>query len=215
MLTRKSVVFGIVVALLLSLVVAGAALAQGPANRPADVPFVDEDGDGVCDVCGEAVGGRMMGGRWTGRGGLVFGQNDAWHGATLVSVAAEQLDMTVQELVAELEGKTLEQVIVAHGGDPTAVVEAYLAARKAVLDQLVADGRITQVQADTMLARMAEEANEHLTTVGACGGECTGAGERTGECGGLLWQSQPRGGRGMGNGTAPAQQRGTSRGRSF
>lgn len=208
MLKRKSVVFGIVVALLLSLVVAGAVLAQGPANRPADAPFVDEDGDGVCDVCGQAAGSRTMGGRWAGRGGLAFGQNDAWHGATLVSVAAEQLGVTVQELVAELEGKTLEQVIIAHGGDPAAVVDAYLATREAVLDQLVADGRITQAQADTMLARMAEEANEHLTTVGACGGECAG------ECGGSLRQMPPRGGRGMGNGAAPTQQRVAPRGRS-
>jgi len=208
MLKRKGMVFGIAVALLLSLVVVGAALAQGPAGTQ----FVDENGDGVCDVCGEATGGRMMSGRSASRGGPAFGQNDAWHSATLVSVAAEQLDMTVQELVAELEGKTLEEVIVAHGGDPAAVVEAYLATRKAVLDQLVADGRITQAQADTMLARMAKEANEHLIAVDACQGE--GAGEQ--RCGsGSLRPGQPRGGRGMGDATDPTQRRGAARGRSF
>jgi len=37
-------------------------------NAPAERPFVDEDGDGVCDVCGN-VPGEFAGGRgWRGQG---------------------------------------------------------------------------------------------------------------------------------------------------
>ena len=56
---------GIVVVLLLGVAVfAGGVLAQGPEDggTTPNGP-VDEDGDGVCDICGREIGGGRMRGR--------------------------------------------------------------------------------------------------------------------------------------------------------
>ena len=64
---------GLAVVFVLSIVaVTGVVLAQGP---------VDEDGDGVCDQCGQAIGEGLMRGwhfdqdgtSWIGRGGRMHG----------------------------------------------------------------------------------------------------------------------------------------------
>ena len=186
--------FMVVLAVLavLSLLVAGAALAQGPAGQPNTLrspQFQDKDGDGVCDVCGNAAPGQM--GR---RGGLMMGGR--WGGSTLPSTVAEALDMSVQDVWAEVrEGKTLRQVIVDHKGDPAAIVEQYVAGRKATLDQLVKDGRITQEQADLMLQHMREQATAHLDSSEFGGGMGCGNGQRPGN--GAFGGRGGRGGRGV------------------
>ena len=189
-------------ALLLSLAFGGAVMAQGR--------FGNQAAEGECDMSAlsgqmmrrGAIGGGMMGGNTAGgatsggmMGGYAFGAMAEWHETTLVSVAAQQLNLTEEQVIAELgEDKTLEQVILAHNGNPQAVVDSYVAARKVILDKLVADGRMTQAQEDQMLARVAEEAAEHLKTVGACNGDCDGdcAGAGSGQ------QQLSRGGRGGG-----------------
>jgi len=149
---------------ILSLLV-GTTMAQGPVERPntpGESQFQDQDGDGVCDVCGGS--GSRQGGRWSNeaaRGGMMMGGR--WNGVTLVSTVADALDMSVQDVWAQVrDGKTLKQVIVDHNGDPEAIVNQYVEARKAVLDKLVEDKRITQEQADLMLDHLREQANEHL-----------------------------------------------------
>lgn len=162
---RKLLVVLAVVAAL-SLLIVGTALAQGPVERPntpGTPQFQDEDGDGVCDVCGNTQRGQMgRRGGAVGQGGLMMGGR--WNGVTLLSTVAEALDsMSVQDVWAELqEGKTLREVIVDRGEDPEAIVNQFVAAREAVLDQLVEDERITQEQADLMLEHLREEATEHL-----------------------------------------------------
>lgn len=150
---KKSLVV-LAVLLVVGLVAAGAVLAQTPTpTRPNS--FVDEDGDGICDLCGQAWQGR--------RGWGMMGMGGRWNGVTLIGTIAEALDMTVAEVRAEVaEGKTLRQVIVAHGGDPEAIVNTFVAARKAVLDELVAKGKLTQEQAEQMLANMKAQALRHL-----------------------------------------------------
>lgn len=178
--------FWVVLAVLLvaGLVVAGAVLAQSPTpNRPDS--FVDEDGDGLCDLCGQA---------WRGRGGRgTMGLGGRWDGVTLVGTIAEALDMTVAEVRAEVaEGKTLRQVIVAHEGDPEAIVNAFVAARKAVLDKLVAEGKLTQEQAEQMLANIKAEALRHLDEANPTNGRGAGG------CGSGARRMGMRGGRGAG-----------------
>jgi hypothetical protein len=178
--------FWVVLAVLLvaGLVVAGAVLAQSPTpNRPDS--FVDEDGDGLCDLCGQA--GRGRGGRG------MMGLGGRWDGVTLVGTIAEALDMTVAEVRAEVaEGKTLRQVIVAHEGDPEAIVNAFVAARKAVLDKLVAEGKLTQEQAEQMLANIKAEALRHLDEANPTNGRGAGG------CGSGARRMGMRGGRGAG-----------------
>ena len=195
-------------ALLLSLVIGGAVVAQGPFAQRG---FADQDGDGQCDMLalGGAAGRGMMG----GRGGLGFGMMAGWQDTSLVSVTAQQLNLTAEQVVSELgTDKTLEQVILAHNGNPQAVVDAFVAARKAVLDQLVTDGRLPQAQEDQMLTNVREQATENIKTVGACTGAGVGC---AGAANGGNGQVQPRGGCGgmMGGGLGQGLNRG-GRGRT-
>jgi hypothetical protein len=85
------------------------------------------------------------------------------HGFSLVDATAEATGLTVDEVVTALqEGQTFAQIAEAQGVDPQAIVDVFLAERKAALDQAVADGRLTQEQADQMLEQMAEHVSEQL-----------------------------------------------------
>jgi hypothetical protein len=92
---------------------------------------------------GNGMGGYGMGGRMGGPQ------------SSLVATAAQTLGVTQADLVAELNaGQTLAQVAQAHGSSASALVEAWVTARQAALNQAVTAGQMTQAQADTMLANM-------------------------------------------------------------
>ncbi|MBM4430685.1 MAG: hypothetical protein FJ026_10120 [Chloroflexi bacterium] len=99
------------------------------------------------------------GGGFGGRGwGMMGGLGD-----TLVSVAAEKLGMTVEELRTELEAdKTIADVAEAKGVGLATIVDAYLAAKEERVQQMVNDGRITQEQADKLLDGMREQVQKQL-----------------------------------------------------
>lgn len=98
--------------------------------------------------------------------GLMSASHEEIHGAT-----AEALGLTVGELDAELAaGKTLAQIAEEQGADLEDVVAARDAARAAVVEQLVADGKLTREQADRMLDRM-----EARAAAGYGTGNCMGA----------------------------------------
>jgi len=146
MLKRKSlyVVLGIGSLLAVLLGAVGVAYAQGPQPPLDDRPFCN---DGSCDC-----DGRMA-------GGLSFGMR----GFSLVDATAEATGLTVDEVIAALqEGQTFAQIAEEQGVDLQAIVDAFLADRQAALEQAVADGRLTQEQADEMLAEMTEHVSEHL-----------------------------------------------------
>lgn len=159
---RKVVIGLLVVALALGVLFVGAVSAQSPTpTRPA---FLDEDGDGVCDICG-GVGAQgrqgMMGGRGVGM---------RWGDQSLIAAVAKALNLTVTEVITELnEDTTLRQVIVNHGGDAEAIVDAFIADRSEALQQLVTDGKLTQEQADLMLDRMESQVTARLDQTGAAG----------------------------------------------
>ena len=76
-----------------------------------------------------------------------------------VAVAADALGMTADELLAELkDGKSIADVANERGVDPQTIADSILASQKDSLAQAVADGKITQEQADQMLSRMEERA---------------------------------------------------------
>ncbi len=141
-----------VVALVIALgaaVTAAVALAVG-----------DHDGRG----CGRAENGPgMMRGNIGQRGQDNLPQlRDRGPGMGLgmgldLQKAAEALGITEQELQTERQsGKTLAQIAQEKGVDTQTLVDAMLSQAKTDLAQRVADGKITQAQADEILQRLTE-----------------------------------------------------------
>lgn len=82
------------------------------------------------------------------------GQGPGGHGPNMDSMASI-LGITVDELRAEMEsGKTLEEIVSAYGLTMDQVHEKMLELRKTEIAQAVADGKMTQEQADQMLERL-------------------------------------------------------------
>ncbi len=125
-----------------------AVFAQGPA--PQTTPAY---GQGQGMGYGMGMGAGRMGGSWGGP------QN------SLVAVAAKVLGLSQTDLVAQLNsGKTIADVAKEKGVSTDKIVEDFLAARAAALKSAVDAGRITQAQADTMLATMKTNVNTQLTS---------------------------------------------------
>lgn len=104
-----------------------------------------------------------------GREGMMAGR---WGAGSLVDLVAKQLNIEVSAVTADLAaGKSLEQIIKDHNGNVTAVVDAAIAERKASLDELVKNGRLTQAQEDTMLASMREQVTKQLSGTPHAGGK--------------------------------------------
>ena len=77
------------------------------------------------------------------------------------AVIATALGMTVEELRAEFEaGKRLPEIAEAQGVDLATVQDAIQAAKEEALTQAVADGTITQEQAEAIRQRWAERAEQ-------------------------------------------------------
>lgn len=117
--------------------------------------------------------GRGMMGRQGGFDCMMVGTE-----SSLLGVAAEELGMTLDELTAELQdGKTIADLAAEKGIEPQAIADAFVAQRAEWLAEAVADGRITQQQADWMLENMQAHVLQHLDApfVGAAGpGGCWG-----------------------------------------
>lgn len=92
------------------------------------------------------------------------------YSADLHAATAEALGLTVAELDAELDaGKTLVEIAAEQGVDLEVVLAAREAARADIVAQLVADGKLTQAQADWMMQRAQARA-----AAGYGIGNCTG-----------------------------------------
>lgn len=76
---------------------------------------------------------------------------------------ATALGMDPAALIKELtDGKTLGEISVAHGSTVDKVVAALVAPVKERLDKLVADGKLTQAQADEQLAKFQANVKKHV-----------------------------------------------------
>ncbi len=100
--------------------------------------------------------GMMFGGgfanRGVRRGGWLTG------GVSMVDATAEALGMEVADVIAALkDGQTFAQLAQDAGVAPQVIVDVMIDARSAALEQAVAEGRLTQEQAEEMLDRMAED----------------------------------------------------------
>jgi hypothetical protein len=110
-----------------------------------------------------------------------FGSRLRGGGDSLVSVAAEELDMSLTELLTELQaGKSIAQVATDKGVDPQSIGDAYLAQLKQNLDESVAEGKITQKQADYALEKARERVTDQLDKSWEEGGRGFPGGRRPG-----------------------------------
>jgi polyhydroxyalkanoate synthesis regulator phasin len=105
-----------------------------------------------------------------GRGWDDFGHGAMGGGDSLLSIAADKLGMSLTDLLTELENdKTIADVAAEKGVDTQVIVDAYLAQVKDNLDEAVAEGRITQNQADYQLEKVEERATGQLDNTGLGG----------------------------------------------
>ena len=82
---------------------------------------------------------------------------------SLIGVAAEKLDMSTQDLFAELQdGKSIADVAEEKGVDPQDIIDTYLAQLEETLKEAVEEGNLTQKQADWMLEQATEMAPDQL-----------------------------------------------------
>jgi len=96
---------------------------------------------------------------------------------SLVAVAAGTLGMTQADLVAQLQGgKTIAQVAAERNVALTTIVHAFMATRQARMADAVAAGRMTQAQADAMLATMRANVTARLSQPWSPQGPGLGAG---------------------------------------
>jgi hypothetical protein len=185
---RKRFGIGVLFVLALAVGLAGSVLAQESAPAPQEgCPF------------GEACSGYRQGG---------YGMRGHGYGGTLPGLLAEALGMTEEELyAAQTSGQTVAEIAATRGIDLADVVAAVVAPRAERLAQSVADGYLTQEQADAMLAAMAEQMTWRLENLGiGSGGGCgrwgsggNGPSDETGTYGGR----GRRGGMGGGRWSAP------------
>jgi polyhydroxyalkanoate synthesis regulator phasin len=87
-----------------------------------------------------------------------------------VDAAASYLGVTEAQLRTELEaGKTLAQVAQAHGKSVAGLVDALASDAKKHIDASVAAGRLTQQQADDVLARLRDRITARVNSAGPDG----------------------------------------------
>ena len=111
--------------------------AQGPGTNP----LRQGCGEGECD-CGLSL---REAAQW---GFRAYGQAD---------IVAEQLGLTVDELMAAIRGgQSVADLAAEQGVALDTIVEALVTAQHEALAVAVAEGRITSEQADALLARMQE-----------------------------------------------------------
>jgi hypothetical protein len=107
--------------------------------------------------------GGMMGGRGNGYGpggmmgrrGLDVARGEGPMHEYMISAFAEAVDLTAQEVETRLEaGETFKEIALAQGITQDQFPDLVTQVRQAALDAAVADGIITQAQADLMLEHM-------------------------------------------------------------
>jgi hypothetical protein len=144
---------------------AGAQNARPAAQASANAG--QAPGVGVGPGYGRGMGGGL---------GLAFGPN----GASLVQVLANVTGQQPAVVLGSLRsGMTFTQVAEAAGRSRQQLVDAVLAERKPIVDQAATNGRLTQEQADQLMAWMKPHVEATVDTAqpaGSGGGFGRGAG---------------------------------------
>jgi hypothetical protein len=86
-------------------------------------------------------------------------------GARLRDTVARLTGLSSEEIAEQRSaGKSIADIAAAEGVSTEELTDATLDARKTALDELVADGAITQAQADNMLTHMSDRITERITS---------------------------------------------------
>jgi hypothetical protein len=97
--------------------------------------------------------------------GAKMGQSIRDAGGRLVDIVADLTGLSAEEVQAQrAAGESAADIAEANGSSAEEVVNAALEARKALLDERVADGTLTQEQADLMYEQMTERLTERVNT---------------------------------------------------
>jgi hypothetical protein len=128
--------------------------------------------------------------------GVKFGPTMRDAGGRLLDIVADLTGLSTEEVAEQrAEGESIADIAASKEVEADAVVDAALDARKAALDELVADGTITQEQADEMLERMSTRLSDRITSTETGNNGCGAGGPGVGGGGG-----NGDGGRGKGGG---------------
>lgn len=143
MKTYKIVGIALLVVIVASVVTGTLVFAQ------SETPEAQDEAGQNC-VCPPGPGGQFGGPRGGRRGPGWAGLDD-----TAKEIIAEALGLTPDELQAQLdEGKRLAEIAEEQGVEASEIQAAMKAVRVARIEQAVADGKLTQEQADQILERM-------------------------------------------------------------
>jgi hypothetical protein len=155
------------------------ARAAAIAQAVEDGELTQEQADALLENSGPGFVGP--GGFGPGMMGGGFGVRIEAH-AEVSEALAEALGLSVEELEAEMAlGKPLWQIAEEQGVDAEAVQQAMEEAHDAMLAQAVADGILTQEQADLMDEHMEQMGFGHMSGPdGTFPGGCPGSGGRGG-----------------------------------
>ena len=161
--------------------VAGFAYAQSQTPPTPEYPYgPGMMGGGYGRGYDRGYGQGMMGGY--GMHALNGVEGMGWDGEygpmheAMIAALAEALDLTPEELEARHDaGETMWQIAESQGLSAEEIQDLILSAHDAVLDDAVADGLLTEEQADWMDAHM-EHMESGMFGNGGFGGHCDGAG---------------------------------------
>ena len=107
---------------------------------------------------GYGPGTMMQGygpGSMMGRRGLGTARGEGLMHEYMISAFAEAVDLTVEDVETRLaDGESLTEIAIAEGITKDQLADLFTQVRQAALDEAVADGIITQEQADLMLDHM-------------------------------------------------------------
>jgi len=166
-MNKWQIVTSVVVALVAVLSLSVAAFAQGPQPPVAAPQGIGRGpmgrGMNANGAQGQTLAPALRSGASAGVPG--YGFRFGANGGSLVDITAKVTGLKVEDVVKELQaGKTFADVAKANGKTAADLVNAFLADRKVVLDKAVADGRLTQATADTLLATMKTNVEQHVNS---------------------------------------------------
>jgi len=174
---KKVLIIGAITAILVAILgVSGYAYAQAENPTNPICPF-----DGQCLGNNEHRGPGMMGNYWNGDLD-VDGEYGPLH-EYMINAQAKTFGLTPEELLAyHQDGKTLSELAAGQGLTVEEFRSAMIEARTTALEQAVADGVITQEQADWMIAQSSRMFGSGYGS-GSCGMYGSGAGAQGGGSG--------------------------------
>ena len=151
--------------ILLGSLATNSVFAQGPTNNR--LGFGPGRMMGGAVASGQAYTGTMPCATGDGFGiGMVGGARGLGYNEVMLPSLAKALGLTTDQLQAELKaGKTVADLAKAKGISTDKLTADVLAAHKEYLQKLVADGKLTQAQADAMVDRM-DDVDSHPCLTG-------------------------------------------------